>query len=164
MDIFNQNKFLTRIIISLVILNLLVISFVFFKNIYHQGPLLYPKNETYKDVSNILKKELNLNENQFVEFNKIREKYFDKEVVLKQTIRDQKDSMNMIMFNKYTNDELVLTLARIIADNEYKMEILRYEQAKEMKVVCTPKQQEKFQNLVREIRDYFRPDNQLKRK
>ena len=46
----------------------------------------------------------------------------------------------------------------------FKMELLRYEQAQELKAACTPEQQERFQNLVIEIRDYFRPDNQPQRK
>lgn len=40
------------------------------------------------------------------------------------------------------------------------MELLRFEQAKEMKLICNAEQQEKFEKLVKEIRDYFRPDNQ----
>lgn len=40
------------------------------------------------------------------------------------------------------------------------MELLRFEQAKELKSICNDKQQEKFEKLVKEIRDYFRPDNQ----
>jgi hypothetical protein len=33
------------------------------------------------------------------------------------------------------------------------------EQAQQLKTICTPQQLEKFDKLVIEIRDYFRPDN-----
>ena len=164
MDIFNQKKVLTRIIIFLVLLNLVTISFFALKDNQHRRPLLFPKNEAYKDVSNVLKKELELNDKQLKDFNNIRERFFEKEVVLKQTIRNQKDSMNVEMFNKISNDGLIKLLARKISENEFKMELLRYEQAKELKAICTPEQQELFQNLVVEIRDYFRPDNQPQKK
>ena len=163
MDIFNQKKVLTRIIVFLIFLNLVTISFFVLKESHHE-PFLFPKNEAYKDVTNVLKKELHLNDKQLKDFNSIRERFFEKEVVLKQTIKYQKDSMNVEMFNKNSNDNLIKLLALKISENEYKMEILRYEQAQELKAVCTPEQQERFQNLVIEIRDYFRPDNQPQRK
>ena len=39
----------------------------------------------------------------------------------------------------------------------------RYEQAKELKKICTPEQMEKFETLVLEIRDYFKPDKPTKK-
>jgi hypothetical protein len=72
--------------------------------------------------------------------------------------------MNVAMFNKVTDDALIQFLAIKISQNEYQMEMLRYEQAKELKSVCSPKQQEQFEHLVIEIRDYFRPDNQPKKR
>ena len=163
MDVFNQKKVLTRIIVFLILLNLITISFFVLKESHHE-PLLFHKNEAYKDVTNVLKKELHLNDKQLKDFNNIRERFFEKEVVLKQTIKYQKDSMNVEMFNKNSNDNLIELLALKISQNEYKMELIRYEQAQELKAVCTPEQQERFQNLVIEIRDYFRPDNQPQRK
>ena len=138
-----------------------MISFLFWKQIRPKHePLLFPKNETYKDVSVILKKELNLNEKQASKLDEIRERYYLKEIDLKRKIKDYKDEMNQEMFNKNTDDNKIMVLAEQISGFEYKMEMLRYNQAKELKSVCTPEQQEKFETLVKEIRDYFRPDNQ----
>ena len=64
------------------------------------------------------------------------------------------------MFNKNTDETKIKLLAKQIADAEYQMELLRFEQAKELKLICNAEQQEKFEKLVKEIRDYFRPDNQ----
>ena len=164
MDIFDQKKFLIKVIVGLIILNLTIISFILVNNVFHNGPSLFPKNEEYKDVSGILKKELKLTDTQVEKFQAIRESYFKKEVLLKEIIRNEKDSMNTEMFHKNTNDKTVKLLAKKISDNEYKMEMIRYDQAKEMKAICTSDQQEQLHNLVREIRDYFRPDNQPTRK
>ena len=76
MDIFSQKKFFIRIIIFLVLLNLLSISIFVWKSVYNNEPLLYPKNEDYKNVSGILKMELNLDEKQVSKFDEIRERYF----------------------------------------------------------------------------------------
>ena len=118
------------------------------------------KNEDYKNVSRILKKELNLSEKQDSKLIELRESYYLKEIDLKKTIKDYKDEMNEKMFNKNTDEIKIKLLAKQIADAEYQMELLRFEQAKELKLICNAEQQEKFEKLVKEIRDYFRPDNQ----
>lgn len=161
MDIFSKQKLLRQGIIFLVLLNLTIISFFVWKEhkSNHQ-PLLFPKNEGYRDVSNVLKSELELSANQVKQFDAIRNAYFNKEVKLKQIIKDDKDAMNVEMFNRNTDELKIMFLARRIASNEYQMELLRFKQSKELKTICTPQQQEKFENLVKEIRDYFRPDNQ----
>lgn len=164
MDIFYQKKLFSRIIVLLVLLNLLTIGFFIWKTYFQHEPLLFPKNEEYKDVTAILQRELQLSPQQVTQFNTIRERFFEKEVVLKQIIKAEKDSMNVAMFNKVTDDALIQFLAIKISQNEYQMELLRYEQAKELKSVCSPKQQEQFEHLVIEIRDYFRPDNQPKKR
>jgi periplasmic protein CpxP/Spy len=161
MDIFTKQKILIRTIVILVILNTISIGFFVWKEIRpHYGPLLFPKNEAYNDVTNILKKKLNLSDKQLLQFDEIRRRNFEKQSKVKQIIRDDKDAMNVEMFNKITDDNKIKVLAKKIAENEYKMELLRYTQAQELKAVCTLDQQEKFQDLVIEIRDYFRPDNQ----
>ena len=161
MDIFKQQKYLKRTILILVLINIVLISFFVWREIKpHHTPLLFPQNEAYHDVSTILKRELNLNQNQVSKLNEIRERYYLKEIDLKKKIKDLKDSMNDEMFKNDSHDIKIITLAEEISINEYKMEMLRYNQAKELKSICTPQQQLRFEALVKEIRDYFRPDNQ----
>jgi Spy/CpxP family protein refolding chaperone len=161
MDIFSQHKLLIKTIIVLVVMNIAMMVLFMLKEIRpHHEPLLFPKNEAFKDVSGILEKELKLSKIQVVAFDEIRKRNFEKQSQLKRIIRDDKDAMNVEMFNKNTNVDKINLFARKIAENEYKMELLRFEQAKELKSVCTPEQLEKFEDLVLEIRDYFRPDNQ----
>ena len=164
MDIFTQKKILSRIVIILIILNLSVIGFVVWKNTNNtHEPALFPKSD-YRDVSGILKKELNLTDKQVAQIKQLRIDFFEKEKELAKAIRSERDSMNEEMFNKNTNEELVKSLAKNIADNEYKMEMYRFEQAQELKAICTPEQLEKFDILILQIRDYFRPDNQPQKK
>ncbi len=164
MDIFYQKKLATRIIIFLILLNLVLLGFMVLKNGLSKDPLLFPKNESYHDVSGILKEELLLSPEQVNKIDNIRKSYFEKEIELKQQIKNAKDAMNEEMFSINTNESKIIVLAREISENEYKIELLRFNQAKELKSVCTKDQQKKFELLVKEIRDYFRPDNQPIRK
>jgi len=122
-----------------------------------------PQNDEHKDVAHILEHELGLTQKQVEQIRSIRESFFEKEKILEAIIRGERDSMNMQMFNKNTNEEQIKSLAHRVSENEYKMELLRFEQAQQLKETCTPKQLEKLNNLVIEIRDYFRPDDRQNR-
>lgn len=163
MEVFAQNKLLKWCVALLVIINVLTLGTFFWKEHSHpnQRPII---PDDFRDVSGILQKELDLTPTQAEQIKKIRADFYEKEKLLSFTIRGERDSMNMIMFNKNTDDSLVKSLARGVAENEYKMELLRLEQAQQLKAICTPQQLEKFDKLVIEIRDYFRPDNRPPKK
>jgi len=164
MDLFYQKKFTSRIIAILFLLNLSLMGLLVWKKVKQNEPYLFPKNEAFKDVSGILKKELELNDAQIIAFERIRTDYYQKEIVVKQHIKDSKDAMNEEMFNRITDDSKIQRLACSISEDEYTMELIRYQQAKELKAICTKEQLEKFETLVKEIRDYCRPDNQPTKK
>jgi len=163
MDIFSQNKLLKWCVGVLVILNVLSLG-IFFCKEYTPDSRRPVIPDDFRDVSGILQKELDLTPGQTEQIKRIRANFYEKEKVLSFTIKSERDSMNIIMFNKNTDNNLVKTLARDVAENEYTMELLRLEQAQQLKSVCTAQQLEKFDKLVTEIRDYFRPDNRPNRK
>ena len=163
MDIFTEKKVLIRIILLLIALNLCMLGFFIRKEFFQRPPRPDQPKEN-KNVSAILEEKLDLNRDQVDQIRRMRASFFEREKIISESIRNERDSMNSVMFNKTTDETLVKSMAKRIADNEYKMEILRYEQAKELKTVCTPEQLEKLESLILDIRDYFKPENQPKRK
>ena len=162
MDIFTQKKILVRVVIFLVLLNLFSMGSFLLKDCSRKNQSAEQFNKN-KDVSAILKKELNLTEKQVVQIKNLRSGFFVKEQELVKKIKAERDSMNAVMFTNAANEELVKALAKRVADNEYKMELLRFQQAQELKAICSEEQLLKFGKLIKEIRDYFRPDNQPKK-
>jgi len=163
MEIFTQKKLLIRIVILLIVLNLFSISAFLLKEFLHKPP--HPgESKDNHNVASVLKKELSLTDEQTRQIKDLRSAYFEKEKILEATIREERDSMNEAMFNASINEDLVKTLARRVADNEYQMELLRFEQAKDFKSICNPEQLKKFGDIVKEIRDYFKPDNDAESK
>ena len=163
MDIFSQNKKLISITVVLVALNVLIVGFFVSREFFpkkKREPDVFANEK--KDVSSALKYELGLAENQVEQIKKFRADFFEKEKELSAVIRSQRDSMNLVMFNKTTDENLVKQFAQKVADNEFQMELLRIEQAKAFKRICTPDQLEKFEGLVREIKDYFKPNKNRK--
>lgn len=174
MDIFTLKKLLVRLVVLLICINIASISIFLWKSgkinshlqsvgeKYSTSPVPEQDSEGYRNVTGILIKELQLSVEQARLMQEIRASFYEKEHNLGKTLRGQRDSMNIQMFNKQTNEEQLKKLARSVADNEYDMELLRIQQAQQLKAICTPQQQEKFEKLVIEIRDYFRPDNRPK--
>jgi periplasmic protein CpxP/Spy len=163
MDIFAQRKLLISTVIALVIINLVSISFFVWKDYKNNKEGRIPNEPNPDKVKAILTKKLNLTEGQSKKMTALRLDFYGKEKVLSKIIRAERDSMNDIMFNSNTDDTIIKSLALNVSANEYKMEMLRYEQAKELKTICTPQQLQKFETLVKEIRDYFKPFNQNKK-
>jgi hypothetical protein len=155
MDIFSKNKFLLRLVFSLVFLNLLSIGYLWWPK--KGGPANRPPRPEKENVSSVLKDKLQLTDEQEKEFRGIREDFARKEEILGNLIKEQRDSLNMELFNENTDTLQLKTLARHIAENEYCMEVFRIEQAQKLKSICSKEQLEKFQILVKEIRDYFQP-------
>jgi len=162
MDIFTQKKILVRVVLVLIVLNVILIGAIL-RNDFFRKPRPTNGIKENREVSSILKRELGLSETQFEQIKNLRSAFFEKEKILESSIRSERDSMNSEMFNQTIDEQQIKSLAKRIADNDYRMELLRFEQAKELKSVCTTEQLEKFNGLVKEIRDYFRPDNKPKK-
>lgn len=156
MDILSQKKLLVRLVIVLVVLNLALMGFFGWK--YFKRSFKKPGSQTNNtELAVILKKELGLSDTQADSLKKIRTAFFDKEKILSETIRAQRDSMNHLMFSAGNNDSTLKALAAGVAGNEYQMELLRIEQSAQLRSICNPEQLKKLEKLVREIRDYLKP-------
>lgn len=166
MDIFSQNKILVKLIVAMVVINTALVCYLIWDN---TQPQLKNTNSEKLDkgnfeyVTSVLKRGLELNDQQVEQFQNLRTSFFKRERILSLKIRAERDSMNAEMFNQETDSLLIDNLAKRIAQNEYEMEIARFEQAQELKKICTKKQIEKFETLVFEIRDYFKPDKPTKK-
>ena len=130
MDIFSKNKFLTRIVAVLILVNIVSIGFQWWDKTDDNGR---PPKPNINQLTAILTKELQLTPQQAEDFKKIRENFFDKEEVLQQQIRVRRDSMNRLVFGKQTDTLLVKNIARRIAEYEYLTQMCRMEQAQALK-------------------------------
>jgi Spy/CpxP family protein refolding chaperone len=163
MDIFTQKKLLLQLVILLTVLNLALIGIFLWKDVFRR-PRPTEQTKEYRDVTKILERELKLTRRQVDQIKNLRSVSFEKERVLSEIIRSERDSINAIMFGNAPDEILVKSLARRVAENDYQMELLRFEQSREFKSICTPEQLQKFEGLVLEIRDYFRQDNKPTKK
>ena len=156
MDIFTEKKLLIRVIVVLGILNICCIG-VFIWKVLLPPPQQQAGPAGGRDASEILKRELGLTKEQVDRIREIRADFSARERQLVQAIRQERDSMNAMMFRLDTDEALVTSLARNISENEYRMELLRYRQSLEIKSICSPEQVQKMEKLIREMTEYLRP-------
>jgi Spy/CpxP family protein refolding chaperone len=160
MDIFSQKRFLQRLVVLLIISNLLIAGFYWWRfNGYGQNKGKDPRPITQQELPSFLQKELGLNNTQASALKEIRASFFKKERVLSDSIRQLRDSMNQLMFGSTIHDPELEALGKAVSAYEYKMELLRIAQAREVRSLCTPEQQVRLEKLIREIRDYLKPES-----
>ena len=160
MDIFSRDKLLARLVVALVLVNLLLVGLFWWRSAHRPSPAKAPAPA--RDLSVLLRQELRLNDSQTLVLKTIRNGFFEKEKALSDSIRANRDSMNRLMFSPGAADGKLEQLARAVAEGEYRMEMLRIGQATQVRALCTPEQLARLEKLVREIRDYLRPEESVK--
>lgn len=157
MDIFTRNKFLVRIIVILILLNLFSMSYLWWDKRDRPENGVRSPRRAKENSAHILRDKLGFSKAQEEAVVQLREDFMRREEQITALIRSQRDSMNMVMFHVDSDTTLLKSLARRVSENEYQMELLRIEQAKKLKEICTKEQLLEFQNLVKSMRDYFQP-------
>jgi len=154
MDIFTRSRLLLRIVFVLLFFNLAATGFMWFNNkdVTDRQPKRGKEN-----VNRIMKEKLHLSREQQDSVFNLREDFARKEEILRQLIKSERDSMNLLMFRADTDKNGLKRLARRVAENEYQMELYRIEQAQQLMNIFTKEQLAEFQNLVINIRDLLQP-------
>jgi hypothetical protein len=155
MDIFTQKKYLIRVTVGLAMVNIALMLWITFS---YENRSIPTKQQDLATLLTILKKELQLTPLQVEQIQTLRADYFAQEKALLYRVQSKRDSMNVEMFLKTTDSIGMKALAEGLADNKVQLELLRYEQSKKFKAICTPEQLDKFGNLVKEIRRYFKSE------
>ena len=158
MDIFLRNKFLVRIILVLLLLNIISTGYLWMQK-REMPEDRQPKKER-ENSPRVLKEKLHLTREQESAIIGLREDFAKKEESITQSIRLQRDSMNAAMFHADTVTSILKKIAWRLAENEYQLELLRIDQAQKFKDICTNEQLKEFQHLIINIRDFFQPQNQ----
>jgi Spy/CpxP family protein refolding chaperone len=157
MDIFTQNRFFIRIIVVLILLNLITIGYMWWDKMDRPTPGDRQQRKGNENSTQILREKLGLSRSQEEAIYKLREDFNRQENEITSIIRSQRDSMNAGMFRSESDTTFLKNIAQRVADNEYRMELLRILQAQKLKEICTKEQLKDFQHLVNGIRDFLQP-------
>lgn len=141
----NKYKFLTTVIIGLLISNLTLLFILFKHNNRNGGP------------KNIIIEKLHFDKEQINNY----ELYIQKH---RNAINDNENAMNKLRINLYkelnysNNDTKIDSLIAIIGTQQIKAEKVNYNHFLEIKNLCKPSQQKYFTELTNEIGNLFYPN------
>jgi Spy/CpxP family protein refolding chaperone len=105
-------------------------------------------SQNSKQVSGYLSKELQLSKEQDEAFSQMKEEHFKTMKPLWAEIRQTKDSLFRQMSNPNIDDSLISAYTDRIAAKNKKSDELMFRHFRELRKLCTPDQQQKFDTLI----------------
>lgn len=140
-----KNKFFAIIIIFLLLLNLGTLSFLFIKS----GNEKHHPHHGRQDPGEFLINELGLDEQQKVEFNKLKEEHHSQMKALQDSIKVQRELLPNIIDSG--NDSLAVAVSNKIGSYQQRVEYATYAHFKKVKSICTQDQRSRFKNVIEDM-------------
>jgi Spy/CpxP family protein refolding chaperone len=162
MDLINQNKFKNWLIIVLLAINLITVSVIWIQIVNKNQTQQVIQNNRPSESVNLLKKELDLNEDQTKQLQKMRADQFDQSKKYNDRLNDLKKQLAEELFKDSPDTTLANSKAKEIGDLQSKVESIRFNHFKELLAICTPEQKEKLKPILIELFGRKPPKDELK--
>lgn len=140
---------MTWTIAILVLLNVFTLAGIWFFRFSSKPPFKdFPRRERSEFL---LKKKLNLTDEQLQKFRDLRENHFEETKEIGNEIHNLKRELSEEVFKETYNQEEVEKIIERIGQFEMQMEKEKFKHFLELKSICTPEQQQKFREIFKEI-------------
>jgi periplasmic protein CpxP/Spy len=144
----SKNKPLIIIIVILLLTNVAILSyFLWLKQPDKPGPL----DKNRDRLAESLKNEVGFNDSQVAEYKKIKDAQWDKMKGRFDDLRKAKDSFFHLLSVENTNDSILNNAADSIAYRQRALDLQAFAHFKELRKLCTPGQQPKYDSLVQRM-------------
>lgn len=153
MDIFKQNRYLSVVIVLLVILNLAALTMLWLGRPDRQPPRFERLNaiEEQNRISQMLKDELNFDKQQVDKYLKLRKDHSEKVRRLNEEMQRIKKQMFDEALKDIAQPELSDSLLAISQSKQAEIERLTYQHLLELKNLCKAEQKDKLKLLIHEL-------------
>jgi protein CpxP len=153
MDVFKQNRYLTFIIILLVVLNLATLAMVWLGRAQRSAPPqkpVEPEREQAR-LQQILRDELAFNDGQIERYMSLRQKYREEVQRLNDEIRRIKKRMFDEALQDNPKPELSDSLLALTQQKQVEIERLTFRHFLDLKKLCKPEQQNMLKLIIDEL-------------
>ena len=144
MSFFNQTNYLKWTIVALIVLNLVSVGAHWFSRGPGHGPGHRPP-----PPGGFLERELAFTEIQEAEHTVLREAHFRATREIHRQIEDEKDEL-FDLFGQENAEELAVAYAQKIGQLQAELEVLTFGHFQNIRKMCTPEQQKKFDGVIME--------------
>ena len=144
MSMDNKNKLLTWSVILLVIVNVIVITFLW------SG---HKRNERMQPPrpAEFLAKALNLNDSQKIQLHQLADRHHRESEKIREEIKDARDHYFDMLKQPGVADSTKSNAANNIALHLKELEILTFDHFQKVRAICSAKQQIKFDEMINEV-------------
>lgn len=148
-ETFARNKVLSLLVLVLLLTNiLLVVFFVFMKP---EAPKPSFKRDPHTDVMRVLEKEVGFNAQQMEEYKKLKDQHWDRMKPYFGEMRAARNNFYKLLNQASVPDSVVNRLADSVAAKQKQMDLQTFRHFSQVKALCTPEQQPKFDSLVQQV-------------
>ena len=151
MDWKNQNKFTKTFIIILIILNVVTISMMWILMSHGRMPPPFFNKIEPRGAIELMRRDLNLSDNQVEKFEKLRMENFDKSKLLMNRADELKKRLSEELANDKIDTAKANSIANEIGSIYAQIEKKRFDHFAKLIALCTPEQQAKLKPILKNI-------------
>lgn len=139
-----NNKRLLIIIGILLLANLVLVSFLILNKPVAKRPM---RGDRKAMITSFLQKEIGFNQQQLQQYDSLNEHHRTKiKAMFDEARSDKENEFKQLAINNFSDSSIINTAA-IFAGKQKEIEIVMFKHFKEIRTLCTPQQQPKFDSL-----------------
>lgn len=147
MNFFEKSKVLTIAILGLLILNFVTLAFL----IFHRPHFPFPIEPPRKEARGFLENELNLTDQQKIEFNRLREEHISTVAQIQDSIKPLKDQLFDQIKNDRVDTATVNSITSKIAENQKRIELATFYHFNKIRTLLNDEQKKKFDMVMKDM-------------
>ncbi len=159
MDLVNKDKFKNWLLIILLLLNVLTVSIIWMKTFRSEYPAIQEQKGPVGDSTDVMKKALDLNENQAERINKIRSVQRVQSKILNDSLDALKLQLAKELFKTVPDTSVAIRKASQIGFLQSELEKMRFRHFNEILSISNKEQKEKLKPVIMDIFGLKPPQN-----
>ena len=151
MDKLNNNKWLTVFILLLVTANIVTLSLLWINKGGKEKEERRLPPPPGGQVFEFINHELKLDSSQREAYRKLRDEHQAKQQLIQDSVRKLKDAFFALLQQPAIADSAVEAGAKRITAMEEQLELITFRHFQQVRVICTPDQQKKFDTIIQDV-------------
>lgn len=150
-ETFARNKVLSLLVLVLLLTNILLLVFFVWAKPEPPRPGSSGAKSDRGGVTQILEKEVGFNAEQMEQYKKLKDQHWDKMKPYFGELRNARNNFYKLLNQASVPDSVINSAADSIAAKQKQMDLQTFRHFQQVKAICTPEQQARFDTLVQQV-------------
>lgn len=139
----DNSKFLKRVIVALLLVNIATLSFMWSAHFRNGRP-----ERGHRGTFTFLTEELKLDDNQQEQYVQLRNQHREAVEELQEKSKELHDSLFGLLSTSAVDFTIANQIASAIADNQKQLELFTFSHFQKVRAICNPQQQKRFDEVI----------------